>query len=97
MMTAGVAIAKKQKYNGFVMYRPPEIIASLSRTKKRRALRKEVCKKIGKSLHESSSTVNAVYIPFLKIISQNRDVAASFGLTEEEAEILKIEKSPGDF
>lgn len=89
MMTAGTALAKKQKYNSFVMYRPPEIIASLSRTKKRRALRRDVCRKIGKSLHESSSTINSVYLPFLKIISQDRDIAASFGLTEEEAEILK--------
>ncbi|MBI4167499.1 MAG: replication factor C large subunit [Candidatus Aenigmarchaeota archaeon] len=89
MMTAGTAIAKKQKYSSFVMYRPPEIIASMSRTKKMRALRKEACKKIGKSLHESSSTVNSVYLPFLKIISQNKSVAERFGLTDEEAEILK--------
>lgn len=88
-MTAGTALAKNQKYGGFVMYRPPEIIASLSRTKKRRALRKEACKKIGRSLHESSSTVSSVYLPFLKIISQDKDVAAGFGLTEEESEILK--------
>ncbi len=89
MMTAGTAVAKKQKYSSFVMYRPPEIIAALGRTKKMRALRKEACKKIGRSLHESSSTVNSVYIPFLKIISQNKGVAEKFGLTEEEAEILK--------
>ncbi|MBI3413408.1 MAG: replication factor C large subunit [Candidatus Aenigmarchaeota archaeon] len=89
MLTAGTAIAKKQKYSSFVMYRPPEIIAALGRTKKVRALRKEACKKIGKYLHESAAGVNAVYLPFLKIISQNMDVAASFGLTEEEMEILK--------
>ncbi|MBI4177177.1 MAG: replication factor C large subunit [Candidatus Aenigmarchaeota archaeon] len=89
MMTAGTAMAKKQKYNSFVMYRPPEIIASLARTKKKRALRKEACKKIGKQLHESSASVNAVYLPFLKIISESRDVASRFSLTEEEAEVLK--------
>lgn len=89
MMTSGTALAKKQRYNSFVMYRPPEIIASLARTKKKRALRKEVCKKIGSRLHESASTVNAVYLPFLKMISKSKDVSSAFGLTEEEADVLK--------
>ncbi len=89
MMTAGTALAKKQKYHSFVMYRPPDIIASLSRTKKKRALRKEMCKKIGKSLHESWSTINSEYLPFIKIIAQTNDVTSKFGLTEEESEIIK--------
>ena len=87
--TSGVALAKKEKYRNFVSYRPPEIIMSLGRTKKRRALRKEMCKKIGKAIHESSSTINSEYLPFLRIIAKNSDVAGRFGLSVEEAEILK--------
>ncbi len=87
--TAGVAAAKKRRYERFVMYKPPEMISALSRTKKTRALRKGLCARIGKIIHESSSTVNAEYLPFLKIISKTRDVASAFGVTEEESELLK--------
>ncbi len=87
--TAGVATAKKRRYERFVMYKPPEMISALSRTKKTRALRKGMCARIGKAIHESSSTVNSEYLPFLRIISKNNDVASAFGMTEEEAELLK--------
>ncbi|MFH0889526.1 MAG: replication factor C large subunit [Candidatus Aenigmatarchaeota archaeon] len=89
LFTSGTALAKKETYGGFTMYRPPDIISSLGSTKKSRALRKELCRKIGKKLNESPSTVNTEYLPFLAMLKRNDEIAKYFNLTDEEIEILK--------
>ncbi len=89
LFTAGTALAKKAAYSGFTMYRPPDIISSLGSTKKSRTLRKELCRKIGKKLNESPSTVNSEYLPFLRALNKNKEITAYFNLTDEEAEILE--------
>ncbi len=89
MMTAGVAMSKKNRYASFTQYRPPEFLMMMGRTKKSRAMRNEICAKIGKRLHASSKTVRTEYLPYLKIIMKNDPEAAKqLGLGEDEIKFL---------
>lgn len=89
MMTAGVAMSKKNRYASFTQYRPPEFLMMMGRTKKSRAMRNEICAKIGKKIHESSKTVRTEYLPYLKIIMKNDPEAAEqLGLGEDEIGFL---------
>ncbi|MFH1105610.1 MAG: replication factor C large subunit, partial [Candidatus Aenigmatarchaeota archaeon] len=90
LMTAGVAMSKKNRYGSFTPYKPPQFLMMMGRTKRSRATRNEICAKIGKKLHASSKNVRTEYLPYLKIIMKNDPkIAEQLGLGDDEIEFLK--------
>ncbi len=79
----------KTSHTGFVMYRPPQRLMQLGRTKGSRALMKSVCEKIGKKTHCSQRKVKNTHLPYLKVILKgNPEITEQLGLEKEELKIL---------
>jgi len=57
LATAGVALAKKEKYNKFTKYQFPKILSRMSSMQIRRAMLKSICKKVAAKTHVSSQFV----------------------------------------
>lgn len=71
-MTAGVAMSrKKTKPVGWVPLRFPERLKWLSRTKKERALRMAIARKVKRRLHISATRAVREFLPYIRIIFQN--------------------------
>jgi len=70
MMTGGVAVAKREKYNKFVRYQYPTMIATLGRTRRMRAERDAMLMEFSQQLHCSKRKVNTEFLPYINIISK---------------------------
>lgn len=68
LMTAGIAMAKHERYHGWVNYKFPSWLLKMSRTKEMRRLQKNISKKIGAHCHTSSRTVRRDILPYFKYI-----------------------------
>jgi len=68
LMTAGVALSKKEMYRKFSRYQPPDRIRFLGATKVERAEDKEKLSELSKQLHCSTRKVRENFLPFLKLI-----------------------------
>ncbi|ENN96700.1 replication factor C large subunit [Methanocaldococcus villosus KIN24-T80] len=92
LMTAGVALAKDEKYRKFTPYSYPKIFRLLSKTKADREIIKKILKKIGEKTH--CSTKRARFdLEALKIIAkENKELAADlvkyFEIKEDELKAL---------
>lgn len=78
LMTGGVAVSKKAPYKKFSRYQYPQNIMIMARTKKFRALEKEILTRMGKELHCSKRKVRWEFLPYLKIISKSEDPLKEF-------------------
>jgi len=104
LMTAGVAMSREKTKPSFVLFKFPQRILALSKTKKVRALRQSLGRSIGAKCHTSSATAIKEIVPHLRFISQNNpDRAAQLSkwlnLDEETASLLagskvEAEKKP---
>ncbi|MCK4328114.1 MAG: replication factor C large subunit [Candidatus Diapherotrites archaeon] len=92
MMTAGVAMAKKEKYHGFTSYQFPTFIRKLFATKGKRAARKSAAKKIGHEIHASPHEVLTDHWPYLRLLAKKNPAgyAETFGLDEKELQSLGV-------
>ncbi|MFC2174724.1 replication factor C large subunit [archaeon] len=92
MMTAGVAMAKKEKYHGFTAYQYPSFIRKLFATKAKRDARKSAAKKIGSEIHASPHEVIVDHWPYLRLLAKEDPVgyAHTFDLNEKELESLGV-------
>ncbi len=93
-LTAGIALAKKEKYKSFVQYKQSSRILTLWLTKQKREKVKSIAKKIGVKVHCSISKANNDYIPYVKFIfSKNKIESARlsqyFEFSEEEMMFLQ--------
>ncbi|MFP3984545.1 MAG: replication factor C large subunit [Candidatus Bathyarchaeia archaeon] len=93
-MTAGVAMARdKSKPSGWIPFRFPQRIKTLSTSRAERTMKKEIGKKIKRRMHISVANAQRDVLPYLKIIFEHNPEMAS-GLTEwfsfEEEEINYI-------
>jgi replication factor C large subunit len=70
LMTAGVALAKKEMYRKFTKYQYPDKIKFLGRTKVERKEEKERLLELSKKLHCSTEKVREEFLPFLKMIGK---------------------------
>ncbi len=70
LMTAGVALSKKEMYRKFTKYEYPKRLAILGSTKELRKEEKELFLKLSQFLHCSTRKVKLEYLPYLKIISK---------------------------
>ena len=67
LMTAGVALAKKEMYRKFTKYSYPTLLRTLARTKTEREIEKEKLKEWAKRLHCSTKKVKSEFLPYLKL------------------------------
>jgi replication factor C large subunit len=92
LMTAGVALSREHDYHGWIHYQFPQLLRVLSKSKKERNLKKELCKKIGRQTHSSSREVMAQDLPFMQVFFKEKEkaarFAAQFDLNEEEIAFL---------
>ncbi len=68
MMSAGVALAKRHKYPGFVRYSFPSWLREMSATKKSRGMHKVVAQKIGRHCHLSRQATTQDILPYFSHI-----------------------------
>jgi replication factor C large subunit len=86
-MTAGVAMSREKSPRRWVSFKFPQRISVMSRTRRKRRLRKELGLKLGATLHMSSDSVVRDVLPYLRIMFSNDDEATTklmdtFGLDE---------------
>ncbi len=94
LMSAGVALAKDEKYSGFTRYQPPQRLKRYGRSKASRRMMDEIYGKIGNELHVSPSTMKLEYIPLFKWLIRNKgdveeELGDLFDLTEKELDCIK--------
>lgn len=70
LMSAGVAVSKKEMYRKFSRYQPPDKIRFLGRTKIKRKEEKERLLELSKQLHCSTKKIREEFVPFLKVLKQ---------------------------
>ncbi|MCD6522688.1 MAG: replication factor C large subunit [Candidatus Diapherotrites archaeon] len=93
LITAGIALSKKETYKTFVPYQFPSFIKKLSASKSRRKIRDSIANKFGEKCHTSTSETITIYIPFLKqMFSDDKyavQYAAVFDFDIDEVQYLK--------
>jgi replication factor C large subunit len=93
MMTAGIAVSKKEMYRKFTRYQYPQNIIFLGSSKQDRKEMKELLGKLSKQFHCSSKKLKMHYLPFFRIMLKdkklNKNFMSSFNLNEDEMEVLK--------
>ena len=71
LMTAGVALSKKEMYRKFTRYKYPSKLIVLGRTKFERREEKEKLLELSKELHCSTRKIREEFLPFLKIFMKD--------------------------
>ena len=87
---AGVAVAKKEKYSKFVLYKFPTRIAMMGRSRIERAIRDKFAAKLAEHLHCGRRAARE-YLPLLNVIEEARpqeyeQFLTEIGVGEEEEE-----------
>jgi replication factor C large subunit len=89
MMSAGVATAKKHKYNRYTRYQYPQVFALYSSTKKKRAIMDSIADKIkgrkstlNEKVHCSKKLAIREFFPLLELV-MNHDPAMGAGIASE--------------
>jgi len=88
LMTSGVALAKKEKYNQFTNYKPISRILKIWRYKQKNLKKNAISEKIALKIHASANRVLSSFNLYKDIITKN-NLFSDFKLTEEEIEYLK--------
>lgn len=93
LMTGGVNISKCQNVN-FTRYQFPLYFAKLGHTKKERAMKKSIAKKLSPELHASGKVIAREYIPLLRVmLKKNKlteeEIMREYRLNSEEVEFIK--------
>jgi len=92
LMSGGVNISKSEGVN-FTMYKFPSYIIKMSQTKKERAIKKSIGKKLSPLLHVSGRIIDGEYIPLFRTLLKSGkisrlDLIDRYGLSEDEIEYL---------
>lgn len=98
LMTAGIAMAKHERYHGWVKYQFPTWLINMSRTKQIRQLQRFTSQKLGHYCHTSRNVVAQDVMPYFRhIYKSDHDFAVSMSinldLTKEEMGWLLEEKT----
>lgn len=67
-MLSGISLIRKDIEHRFVLYRPPDKLIQMFKTKEKRTTLESICKNIGKLTHCSSKIARREYLPFIKIM-----------------------------
>lgn len=89
LLTAGIALSKKEPYRKFTKYQFPTYLKKMGASVIRRALRKSLCAKIGAKTHTSIHDAQA-YLPLLQSMASKdaEKLAEFYELKEEELAYL---------
>jgi replication factor C large subunit len=97
MMSCGVAVAKKRRYNKFVRYQYPRIFAMLARTRARRGLVGSIARKVSRKCHVSTKVAAKEFIPLLenlfKDVGRASRVSSYFDLDLGDIEFFDLDNS----
>ena len=91
LLTAGVALSKKERYNQFISYKPTSRILKLWKAKMKNAKRNAIAEKIASKTHSSTKRVLADTLPYLKFIFKKRkgeDMIDELELDDDEVDWL---------
>lgn len=95
LYSAGIALSKNEKYQKFVKYGPPSRILKLWQAKMKYEKKKGIAEKIAAHTHASKKRVIQEVMPYIKIMSKDKDFAEKmcneFDLEEDEIEWIKKE------
>jgi replication factor C large subunit len=93
LMSCGVAVSKKRRYNKFVRYKYPQRFAMLARTRARRNLIADIASKISKKCHVSTKVAAKEFLPMLQNLFKDVGRAASlssyFGFDQKDIEFFE--------
>jgi len=94
LISAGVAVAKDEKYKGFASYKPTTRILKLWRANMKYQKRKSIASKIADKTHTSSKKALQDTLPYLSIIFRKNkklagQLAQEFELDKDEVEWLR--------
>ncbi|HDY74515.1 MAG TPA: replication factor C large subunit [Euryarchaeota archaeon] len=93
LMSCGVAVSKKRRYNKFIRYKYPQRFAMLARTRARRNLVGEIATKISHRCHVSSKLAATEFIPLLESLFRDVGKAAElssyFGFNQKDIEFFQ--------
>ncbi|MEM4662906.1 MAG: replication factor C large subunit [Candidatus Diapherotrites archaeon] len=85
-------LSRSKDYHGWVKYQFPKIISELSLSTQQRAIKKSICKKIGKIINESASSVALNELPLIMLMFTDKRHAAAltaiFDFDEKEVAFL---------
>ncbi len=92
LMTAGVSLAKDEKYRGFVQYVRPTIFTKLMKSKGKRDILKRILNKISIKTHTTTKK-SRDFLPYLIFILENNPYVGAqliryFELTSDEVSVL---------
>lgn len=93
-MTAGVAVAReKSKPSGWIPFRFPQKIRSLSASRAERAKKKEIGQKIKRRMHISVASAQRDVLPYVRVIFESSPQMAAglakwFNFSEEEVDYI---------
>ncbi|MBI2660235.1 replication factor C large subunit [Candidatus Woesearchaeota archaeon] len=92
LITAGIAAAKKEKYEHLVEYKPTGRILKLWWANQKSAKKKEIAGKIAEKTHSSKKEILKSTMPYLPVMFRNREmrnnIVRDLALDEEEIEWL---------
>ncbi len=93
LMSCGVAVSKKRRYQKFVRYKYPQRFAMLARTRARRNLIADIASKISKKCHVSTKVAAKEFVPMLQNLFKDVGRAASlssyFGFDQKDIEFFE--------
>ena len=94
LISAGVAVAKDEKYKGFTSYKPTTRILKLWKAKMKYQKRKSIASKIAEKTHTSSRRALQDTLPYLSVIFKKNkkiadQIAQEFNLDNEEVDWLR--------
>ncbi len=101
LMTAGIALAKTERYHGWIKYQFPSWLLQMSRTKQLRQLQKGIAQKIGAHCHTSKTVVFQDIMAYFKYLyKMNHGFAVNMSIeldfSKEEIGWLLEEKIMGN-
>lgn len=91
LLTAGIALSKKEKYSGFNKYQRTTRVLRIWQSNQKNAKRNEIATKIAEKTHTSKRRVIQDTLPYLKVIfkaKKGSELAEYFDLEKEEVMYL---------
>src|SRR3989338_8542361 len=94
LITAGIALSKKEKYHQFVAYKPTTKLLKIWMANQRYLKRKEIAGKIAEKTHTSTRVAVQSTIPYLQHIfrknkQRSQEIAEFLGLEKEHIDWLR--------
>ena len=94
LITAGIAVSKKEKYRHFVQYKPTGRLLKLWWAKQKAMKKKSIAEKIGEKTHTSTKQALKNTLPYMQIVfrknkSFREQLTEELDLSMEEVEWLR--------